>query len=309
MRVLIHHPKGSTWREELSQRLPGSEIVLYEDDSDTPADYLATSNPPAEVFDKQKGIKGIFALAAGVDALLANPALPRDVPLIKLGDAGMAPLMIDYVRYGVLYFQRNFDRYLFQEESTYWRSIPSPDKSEWPITVLGLGSIGCQVAQALAEDGFPVYGWSRSPKSINGVVCHYGTEGLQAVLAKGRTVVILLPATSDTRQIVNKEFLDKLPKDATLINPARGSLVDERALLEALGPGSSPKKLRGAILDVFSNEPLPSSSPLWQHPRVRVTPHAGATTPIPIASDQVAERIKALENGESVKTVDVSNGY
>src|SRR5699024_2941207 len=129
------------------------------------ADYLVAWQPPAELLRRQARLQGIVNLGAGVDALLNNPALPHGVPIVKLRDAGMGPFMADYVRFGVRYFQRNFDRYLAQEAACEWRDWPIKDQADWPVTILGLGAIGRFVARELAADGFPVHGWSRTPKT------------------------------------------------------------------------------------------------------------------------------------------------
>ncbi|MBZ9559894.1 MULTISPECIES: glyoxylate/hydroxypyruvate reductase A [unclassified Modicisalibacter] len=309
MRVVVHTDDADTWCQALARRLPDAEIVTSEAAGDAPADYLAVWKPPASLFEGQSRLKGIVNLGAGVDALLHNPGLPRGVPIVKLRDAGMAPLMADYVRFGVLYFQRDFDRYFAQQTHGTWLEQPLIDKADWPIGVLGLGAIGAHVARALAEDGFPVHGWSRSAKSLDGVTCHHGEAGLSDLLAGVRTLVTLLPDTDSTRGIVNAGTLSRLPEGATLINPGRGSLIDEAALLDALGPGDKEGRLRGALLDAFTEEPLPRDNPLWDHPRVRITPHMAAPTPVRDAADQVAELIRALDAGEDVETIDPGAGY
>ncbi|WP_227370264.1 2-hydroxyacid dehydrogenase [Halomonas sp. M20] len=309
MRVLVHINDANIWRTALTKRLPNAEIVTSEGDSDTPADYLAAWKPPSTLLEKQTQLKGIINLGAGVDALLSNPALPKNVPIVKLRDAGMGPLIADYVRFGVLYFQRDFDRYFAQQTNARWHEFPLIDKADWPVGVLGLGAIGAHVAQALAADGFPVHGWSRSPKSLEGVSCHHGDDGLSQLLGKVQTLVTLLPNTPSTRGIINAETLSQLPEGASLINPGRGALIDEQALLDALGQDRSSGRLRGALLDAFDEEPLPASNPLWSHPRVRITPHMAGPTPVRDAADQVAELIKAMENGDSLETVDPHAGY
>ena len=309
MRVLIHHHDAVTWRDALAARLPGADIVTSDDDDATAADYLVAWQPPAALLQRQRQLKGIVNLGAGVDALLANPALPRAVPIVKLRDAGMATLMVDYVRYGVLHFQRNFDRYLHQEADADWRAWPAKDKADWQVTILGLGAIGRHVAQALAADGFCVHGWSRTPKTVTGVTCHHGDDALPDVLAHTDTLVTLLPDTPATRAIVNTTLLAQLADGASLINPGRGPLIDEPALLAALAGEIEGHQLRGAMLDVFPDEPLAADSALWQAPRVRVTPHISAPTPVHAAADQVADLITALDRGEPVATVDVTAGY
>ncbi|MCW4149631.1 glyoxylate/hydroxypyruvate reductase A [Halomonas sp. 18H] len=307
MRVLIHHDNADAWRDALSRRLPNAEILGEEatPEQRREVDYLAAWQPPAELFAELEQLKGIVNLGAGVDALLDNPALPREIPIVKLRDAGMASPIADYVRYGVLHFQRDFDRYARQQASGEWREHAVTDKADWPVGVLGLGAIGAQVATSLAADGFPVHGWSRTPRTLEGVTCHHGDEGLTGLLGRVRSLVLLLPGTPATHQLINRETLARLPQGASLINPGRGSLIEESALLDALDSGH----LRGALLDAFPVEPLPAESPLWSHPRILVTPHMAGPTPLKDAVDQVAEALRAFEAGTPQPTIDPEAGY
>ncbi|MDL4864661.1 NAD(P)-dependent oxidoreductase, partial [Halomonas elongata] len=170
---------------------------------------------------------------------------------------------------------------------------------------LGLGAIGAKVATTLAADGFPVHGWSRSPKQLDAVTCHHGEAGLDTLLGQVRSLVLLLPDTPATRHLIDTRTLGLLPEGASLINPGRGSLIDETALLEALDAG----RLRGALLDAFPVEPLPEDSPLWSHPRILITPHMAGPTPLGDAVDQVAEALRAFENGTPQPTIDPAAGY
>ncbi|GED21157.1 2-hydroxyacid dehydrogenase [Halomonas halmophila] len=307
MRVLIHHGNADAWREALSRRLPHAEILTDEASAEQRrhVDYLAAWQPPAELFGELERLKGIVNLGAGVDALLDNPALPRDLPIVKLRDAGMAGPIADYVRYGVLHFQRDFDRYARQQADAEWREHAVTDKADWPVGVLGLGAIGAKVATSLAADGFPVHGWSRTPRTLEGVTCHHGDEGLTGLLGRVRSLVLLLPGTTATHQLINRETLARLPQGASLINPGRGSLIDESALLDALDSG----QLRGALLDAFPVEPLAADSSLWSHPRILITPHMAGPTPLKDAVDQVAEALRAFEAGTPQPTIDPDAGY
>ncbi|WP_016855706.1 2-hydroxyacid dehydrogenase [Halomonas smyrnensis] len=311
MRVLVHTDAAEAWREALAERLPDAEILTSAAPADERrrADYLAAWKPSAALLGELTALKGIVNLGAGVDAMLDNPALPRGVPIVKLRDAGMAGPIADYARYGVLHFQRDFDRYRRQQARTEWRECPPVDKADWSVGVLGLGAIGARVAQALADDGFPVHGWSRSPRTLPGVRCHHGGDGLRELLPEVKSLVLLLPGTPATREIIDAEALAALPEGASLINPGRGSLIDEAALLDALGDGEAEGRLRGALLDAFPEEPLPASSPLWSHPRVLVTPHMAGPTPLGEALDQVAEALRAMDAGEDVETIDPEAGY
>ncbi|MAX32512.1 MAG: glyoxylate/hydroxypyruvate reductase A [Halomonadaceae bacterium] len=323
MQILIHSADAEQWQAAIAKALPKAKVMtsdaaLAERQN---ADFLVAWQPPGWLFEEQQALKGIINLGAGVDALLDNPALPTDIPIVKLRDAGMASPMIDYVRYGVLHFQRDFDHYARQQTNRQWLEQPVTPKAEWGIGVLGLGAIGARVAQALTADGFPVHGWSRHPKQLEGIRCHHGKEGLATLLGQVKSLVTLLPNTPATRGIINAETLAALPHGASLINPGRGSLIDEAALLEALGPVNAEPphaeesasgdtgRLRGAVLDAFSREPLPADNPLWTHPRVLITPHMAAPTPRDAALDQVIDTLKAWLAGEQVTSIDPKAGY
>lgn len=313
MRVLIYHNDADNWRTILSERLTGVEFITAAASGNPQADYLVAWKPPASVFDEQTGLKGIVNLGAGVDALLQNPSLPRDIPIVKLRDAGMGELIGDYARYGVMHFQRDFDRYRDQQRQRQWQPVSVVDKADWGVGVLGLGAIGTRVAQMLAADGYPVHGWSRSPKQLPGITCHHGDTGLDALLGQVMTLITLLPDTPATRHLINRETLAKLPPGASLVNPGRGSAIDESALIEALGQGDDDRQsgghLRGAILDAFPAEPLADDSLLWRHPRILITPHIAGPTPLNAAADQVAEALKAMSEGKPVEAIDPDAGY
>ncbi|MGM0615186.1 MAG: 2-hydroxyacid dehydrogenase [Pseudomonadota bacterium] len=308
MKIVVHIEDAQRWQNALAQAFPDAQVIT----SDAPpearanADYLAAWKPSESLLREQTRLKAIINLGAGVDYLLHTPGLPSDVPIVKLRDAGMGELMADYVRYGVLHFLRSFDRYRAQQPKAHWLTHEVPDKANWPVGILGLGAIGTHVAQALSGDGFPVLGWSRSPRQIDGVSCYYGEQGLTDVLRQSQTLVTLLPDTQATRGLINTEHLALLPDGASLINPGRGTLLDHDALLNALGDNGH---LRGALLDVFPEEPLSEQSPLWRHPAVIITPHMSAPTPLNEAIDQVVDTLRAFEAGETVTTINRREGY
>lgn len=310
MKIVVHIDEATQWQAALSEALPQATVLT----SDAPAeerkqaDYLAVWKAPAHLLQEQTQLKGIINLGAGVDYLLKTPGLPSDVPIVKLRDAGMGELMADYALYGVLHFYRSMDRYLDQQQSTTWQPQAVVEKVQWPVGVLGLGAIGGFVASALQQAGFPVLGWSRSPKQISGVHCFHGDGGLNELLGQVQSLVTILPDTAATQHILNAERLAQLPQGASVINPGRGSLIDEQALLNALGK-EGQGHLRGALLDVFCEEPLPANNPLWQHPRVIVTPHMAGPTPLNDAIDQVISYLRAFEAGETLATVRPEAGY
>lgn len=311
MKIIVHIDAAAQWQAALAKALPQATVLTSEAPASerANADYLAVWKAPAHLLQEQTQLKGIINLGAGVDYLLKTPGLPRDVPIVKLRDAGMSELMADYVLYGVLHFYRSMDRYATQQPNAQWQPQEVVEKSQWPVGILGLGAIGSHVASALQQAGFPVLGWSRSPKQISGVRCFHGDDALPELLGQVQSLVTILPDTAATKHILNAERLAQLPQGASVINPGRGSLIDEQALLESLGSDGQPGHLRGALLDVFHEEPLPANNPLWQHPKVMITPHVAAPTPLNEAIDQVISYLHAFEAGETLATVNPEAGY
>ncbi|WP_027348755.1 2-hydroxyacid dehydrogenase [Halotalea alkalilenta] len=306
MRIVIHDADAQAYQRLLQAAFPDAEVLTYESAGAAPADYLAVFRPPEALLAAQgPSLKAILNLGAGVDALLDSPALPKAVPVVKLRDAGMAPLMLDYVLYALLHFSRDFDRYARQSREARWQLHLPQSRAAWPVGVLGLGAIGAQVAQGLARHGFPVRAHSRSPKRLEGVECLHGDEGFDQLLARSRVLVNILPSTPATRGLLNRDTLSRLPQGAVLINPGRGTAVVLDELVELLDAGH----LRGAALDVFPAEPLPPESPLWRHPKLLITPHAAAPTPVEEAARQLIDTIHAFERGEAPPSVDANAGY
>ncbi|WP_243647322.1 2-hydroxyacid dehydrogenase [Aestuariirhabdus litorea] len=308
LKLLFYSRSGqsSRWIEALHQALPGAEIRLYgEATSDWQADYALLWQPPPELLRSQRRLRGIFNLGAGVDALLANPGLPEEVPIYKLRDAGMAAWMLDYIRYGLLHFGRDMDRYREQQRLRCWQPREIGHRAQWPVGVLGLGALGSEIAAALSVEGYSVSGWSRTPKSIPGVDCYAGETTLAPFLSRCRVLVSILPATVDTRHLLNLERLQRLPEGAVVISCGRGEVLDSQALLALL----DSHHLRGALLDVFEQEPLPTDSPLYDNERLIITPHISAPTPIEGAIEQIVEGIGRLESGAPLPAVDRQRGY
>ncbi|MFT3850577.1 MAG: glyoxylate/hydroxypyruvate reductase A [Propionivibrio sp.] len=232
--------------------------------------------------------------------------LSAAVQIVRLTDAGMARQMTEYCLYGVLHYQRQMDAYARQQRQHEWRPLDMCSASDVRVTVLGLGELGGQVAQALSRLGYEVAGWSRRAKTVDGVRCLHGGSGLRELLRQTDVLFCVLPATPETRHALDAETLALLPDGAALINAGRGSLIDERALLERLDGGH----LRFALLDVFAEEPLPEDHPFWRHPRVIVTPHVAAATVPEETVRQIVANLAAQARGEPMNgVVDRRRGY
>ena len=312
MDIIFYHPSFDTpfWLGKLSQALPDARVREWKPGDNDPADYALVWHPPVEML-QGRSLKAVFALGAGVDSILsqlnAHPdMLPASIPLFRLEDTGMALQMQEYAVSQVLHWFRRFDDYQIQKQQAQWQPLDEYQRDDFTIGILGAGVLGSKVAESLQAWGFPLRCWSRSRKSWPGVESFAGENELGDFLQGTRVLINLLPNTSETRGIINLSLLNQLADNAYLLNLARGVHVIEEDLLKALDSG----KLKGAMLDVFSKEPLPASSPLWAHPRVAMTPHIAAVTRPNEAIDYIARTITRLEQGESVTgQVDRTRGY
>jgi glyoxylate/hydroxypyruvate reductase A len=169
-----------------------------------------------------------------------------------------------------------------------------------------MGALGAACAQALHRLGFDVSGWSRRPKAFDGITCLAGEDGLHEALSRADIAVLLLPLTDATRNVLDARAFSLMPRGAFVINPGRGPLIDDEALVEALDKG----QIEHATLDVFREEPLPPKHAFWAHPQVTVTPHIASETRVKTASEVIAENIRRGEAGAPfVHVVDRSAGY
>ena len=303
--VLICTAKDqNAWRDALAACLPEAHVFAGLDAP--PCNYAVVWNPPAEFFARQRALKALFSLGAGVNGLLALPSLPSDLTLIRMEDVGMAAQMEEYALYVALRQLRAMPVYEKAQAHLCWSRQPRRTRDEFRIGVLGLGVLGGAVARSLAAFGFSVSGWSRSAKSIAGVTSESGADGLDRLLATSELLFLMLPVTRETTGLMDSERIARLPVGAAIANLSRGELVNDLALMDALDSGH----IAQAYLDVFNTEPLPENHRYWTHPSVSITPHIAALTPHAIACLQVADKIRKLESGHAVTgVVDRQRGY
>ncbi|KWE88649.1 glyoxylate/hydroxypyruvate reductase A [Burkholderia ubonensis] len=313
MKILFYspHQEAGAWRDELAQALPEAELRAWQPGDTAAADYALVWRAPRELFAPRDGLRAIFNLGAGVDALLAleraHPGtLPPHVPLVRLEDSGMAQQMVEYVTHAVLRYLRRFDEYDALQRERRWHVLDPHPRATFTVAVLGLGVLGAQVAQALAALGLPVRGYSRSPKQLDGIETFAGDGALDACVDGAKVLVNLLPSTPDTDGILCARTFARLAPGAYVINVARGAHLVDADLLDALAGG----RVTAATLDVFQHEPLPDDHPFWRAPRITITPHSSAETLRAEAVEQIAGKIRAFERGEPVSgIVDYARGY
>ena len=292
------------WLAALQLHLPQAQVDVWHSGA-ARADYAIVWAPPQQFFDEQTTLQAVFNMGAGVDALLQRQ-VRADLPIVRLNDAGMGVQMAEYVCHALIRHTRDFALFEVQAEQGLWQEPPVLDRADFPVGILGLGVLGEQVARAVQHFGFPVLGWSRSARDLDGVRCLYGQAQLPEFLASTRVLVNLLPLTPQTENLLNRATLLQLQAGAYLINIARGRHVVDEDLLSLLDSGH----IAGATLDVFRTEPLPADHLYWRHPRVTVTPHIAGRTMLQDTVQQIVAKIKALQKGEPIEgVVDRARGY
>jgi len=267
-------------------------------------DYIVYApNSAVQDFTPFTRAKAVLNLWAGVETVVGNETL--QIPLARMVDPGLTAGMVEWVTGHVMRYHLGMDTDILRRDAK-WEPRTPPLAQERSVVILGMGALGSAAARTLVSLGFQVTGWSRSAKSVDGVTCLHGPEGLRSALTKAEIAVLLLPDTPATENTLNADTLALMPKGAFIINPGRGPLIEDDALLAALDDGH----IAHATLDVFRVEPLPADHPYWAHPQVTVTPHIAAETRALTASQAIVENIRRGEAGEPfVNLVDRKLGY
>lgn len=295
------------WRDWLSRALGPLELDVWPDLApDKPYDYALAFRPPPGAIASIAGLKVVFSLGAGVDGLADDTSTPLALPIVRMMDDGLIEGMTEFVLYAVLAAHRDADDFARLQRAHRWDHRDHKFARERTVGVLGLGKLGGAAATALRKLNFNVLGWSRTPRSIDGIECFHGSDGLTQMLARTEILVCLLPLTAQTEGILNAKLFAQLPRGAYVINVGRGRHTVTRELIEALDSG----QLGGALLDVMPEEPLPRDSSLWDHPKLKITPHIAAMVMPRSAALYVVDQIRAFEAGRTmVNLVDRKRGY
>ena len=297
----------AVYRDPLNNALTAAGLTGFDLRDDFPpedVDYIVYApNSTLQDFAPFTRLRAVMNLWAGVEDVVGNPTLRA--PLTRMVDHGLKQGMTEWVTGHVLRHHLGMDAHISGQDGVWRKAIP-PLAEDRPVTILGMGALGQACAQSLVQLGFPVTSWSRSAKQIDNVRSFHGDAGLQMALRDAEILVLLLPDTAATTNIINIETLSWLARGAFLINPGRGTLVDDAALIKHLDSG----QIGHATLDVFRTEPLPADHPYWAHPRVTVTPHIASSTRETTASKVIAENIRRDQNGETMLyLVDREMGY
>ena len=295
------------WKDALYQRVPGLDVVTFPFVGDPDEiDIVVAWEPPQGMLASMSNLKLVISTGAGVDHMLKDPTFPKDVPLVRMVDPGLTQGMVEYVVMATLLCSRKMHRFFANHGRKVWEPESAPLASEMTVGVMGLGVLGRACAGALRGMGFNVIGWSRTPKAFDEVQTFDGLDGLEKFLPRTQILVCLLPLTEETEGILGRGTFNRLAPGAAVINVGRGGHMVEADLITALDKG----KVEVAVLDVFREEPLPVDNPLWDHPRVFITPHIASVTTPETAVLAVADAVEELRKGLPYSNlVDPGLGY
>lgn len=299
-------PRAAAWSRYFAAQAPDLDFRVWPDAGNLEEiEYLIAWQAPRELIAALPRLAVLFSSGAGVDHVDFS-AVPAHVPVVRMVEPGIVNGMVEYVSLAVLALHRDFFDYVAQKAARSWNPIEVPPASARTIGVMGLGSLGRAVLDRLAGYGFRLRGWNRSQRDIEGVETFAGGDQLRSFLGGCDVLVCLLPLTTATERILDRELFLALPRGASLVNVGRGAHLVDADLLAALDSGH----LSRAILDVTDPEPLPGDHAFWTHPRVFVTPHVASMTQPETAAPVLLENIRRHQRGEALAgVVDRVRGY
>lgn len=281
------------------------ELRIFPDVGDpTDIDCVVVWKHPSGVLNQFPCLKLIASYGAGVENILSDPALPEGVSITRFVDATLSDQMAEYVLASILNYRLHITHYRELQAAIQWRCLDINNGRN--VTILGMGELGTVTAGLLIQNGYTISGWSRSEKKIDGVKSYFGDDQLKASVSDADFVVCLLPLTAETTHILNNDLFSAMKKGSYLINVGRGDHLHENDLMDAL----YNEQLSGAMLDVFSTEPLPEDHPLWRHPKIHMTPHISSPTDKASLARTILENYYLMKRGEPLlNQVDPKKSY
>ena len=309
MITIAFYSPGSSWNDwaqRLAPHLPSIQFVDLMSDDAMQADIALVWAPPSSRLAALPKLRGIIMQGQGVDHMMADATVPRDIPLVRLVDPDMSAALSHWAILAALDFWRDGSYYRAQQRQKIWASKPQRPAQGGVVGIMGVGAIGSVIAAQFVGLGFRVKGWARTPRQLDQVTVYAGMDELDDFLQDVQILVSVLPLTPETRGIMNADLFTKLAHGACVINGGRGLQIVDDDLLAALDSG----QVGAAILDVFTTEPLPEAHPFWSHDKVTVWPHVAAQTNPETAAHQVATAIDAIMTGKApANQVDWQRGY
>ena len=278
-------------------------------DQNVPLDKIEVAlvwNLPDKILKKLKNLKIIFSLGAGVDHILKLPSY-KNTPIIRIQDPNMRSRMLNHVLAQILIYQLKLTEYNKAQQKNIWLDERHTSlNKDLTIGVLGVGYLGKFIANKLKSLNYNVIGYKNTISAAKYSIPIYYKKSLKTFLKLSDIIVSVLPATKETRDLINKSFLNQMKKKSLLINIGRGSSLNEMDLLKHI----KQNNCFFASLDVFKKEPLPKNSKLWKNQNITVTPHVAAITDVDSSINYIFSKFEQFRtNGKIKSDVKIKNGY
>jgi phosphoglycerate dehydrogenase-like enzyme len=311
-KLLIVSSDGPTYREIFAREAPELEVHLHRRDDPLPTEFVRDMEFlfawyfPPELVKEAPRLRWISSTGAGVDNVMAaRDWLPEGVPVTRMVHV-FDEVMAEYVLGYLLAVQLDVPQVVRNQMQKQWGRWNPPLLRGATAVVVGLGSIGSEIARTLKAAGLNIIGVSRTGQPADGIDEVYPIGNLDAVLPRADYLILVVPLTAETRSLIDARRLALMPEHAVLVNICRGAVTVEADLIAALEAG----KLRHAVLDVFSEEPLPPESPFWTLENVTVTPHISGPDDPRVNAQRFLENYRRLESGQPLEgRVDFGRGY
>jgi len=306
--VIISKKKNQQiWRKALLSLMPDLDVRIYpDDDHREEVDFALVWHPPLGVFKHYPNLKAIASTGAGVDHILKDPSIKEDTIITRVVDDTLTRDMSLYLIAQVMNHVRGIAEYRLRQQVQMWQPENYLSEAKIRIGIMGMGILGTAAAIKFKCLGLRVHGWARNPKNIDDIKVYAGNNEYNEFLNNTDILICLLPLTPGTTNILNRQTFNQLPKEAFLINVARGEHLVDQDLVDAI----NANHLSGACLDVFREEPLPKEHVFWQHKKINITPHVASITSPEHVAPQILDNYQRLCNGEELtNVVSLTKGY
>jgi glyoxylate/hydroxypyruvate reductase len=295
------------WIRALKKRDPGLEVVTTDEVKDkNNVEFILAWNYPHGLLRGYPRLRTVYSMGAGVDHVLCDPFLPENINVLRIIDPALSQDIYEFSLAAIMNRIRLLNFYLENQRKGIWKKRRFLRISDVRIGIMGTGIIGTHVLSKLHETGFKVSGWGRTAGESKPYGRYAGPIQLNSFLQASDILICLLPLTPATRNILNRENLKMLPKNAWVINLGRGGHLVDHELIDLLDSGH----LDGATLDVFREEPLPVNHRFWNHPKIFITPHtASLPNPEAVAPQIIENYYRTINNEPLYNKVNQALGY
>lgn len=305
--IIRQDNKLEAWTSSLKAKAP--EIPIYSYLERHPKEEIRMAivwKQPENTLNQYPNLECISSFGAGVDFIFDDQTIPENIPVTRVVDPVLASDMSEFVLAVILAHFKNLFSYSADQINGVWHPKEYRRIADATVGIMGMGALGGLLAKDLLRNRFKVIGWASSEKSIPGVDVYLGEKEKNTFLSLSNILICLLPLTPQTSGILNGGLFKKLPKNAFVINVARGGHLVDEDLLEYINNGH----LAGAGLDVFHEEPMPVEHPFWKHPKIHITPHIASVSDIDSVIPQLLENYKRMVAGSPLNnTVEGARGY